>query len=496
MPSASLPATPVPAKEALASLPLSPQRAPLFSSSPLSSPEQLPPASPRLLPHSSLPPSSPSPASSRIPPCAAPVAPPRKLPPHPLTIEIPLPQPASLKVRYSLRLAEAALRKAMEAPGPHSYGIHDSELDFSVFGWELPPLTPTPSPRPGSPKVSAPKKHRGAKAKTSLPVKTPGKAGWQSVAREPALLPPWGRDPETPIRDSPALEQVGDGGPVEKEGGNGRDPEPGGSKKRCRGRKAPKSRPRAGQALANAGGDAKAADFSRLKEKRLETSELLQSAGFSMTKDSAISGTGWQGKQLQVPDRKRLQEIYQSDEIRTSLAQFLPVYYDESHERAVLLLDDEGRAFCYRTTVLPWIKSAAPSILEAVDMLLGKHLRDVKTAQASRERTRGPHFPCIMGHFRAYGEYPELTQFHVDNASDAEAFINNPAIQHVTNAVSSCLKMMFPRVVRRLQASAEWYETHHHIKPQFGFFWNLCINGIFPGQKRIHSKPHADYKTS
>ncbi|KAF8869106.1 hypothetical protein BD779DRAFT_1395239, partial [Infundibulicybe gibba] len=222
-----------------------------------------------------------------------------------------------------------------------------------------------------------------------------------------------------------------------------------------------------------------AADFSRLKEKRLETSELLQSAGFSMTKDSAISGTGWQGKQLQVPDRKRLQEIYQSDEIRTSLAQFLPVYYDE------YALSRPHRPFA--------------------DLCSRSHER-----AASRERTRGPHFPCIMGHFRAYGEvglwllasfshshlsqYPELTRFHVDNASDAEAFINNPAIQHVTNAVSSCLKMMFPGVVRRLQASAEWYETHHHIKPQFGFFWNLCINGIFPGQKRIHSKPHADYK--
>jgi hypothetical protein len=32
------------------------------------------------------------------------------------------------------------------------------------------------------------------------------------------------------------------------------------------------------------------------------------------------------------------------------------------------------------------------------------------------------------------------------------------------------------------------------ITPQFGLFWNFCINGIFPDQLRIHTEPHADPK--
>ena len=32
------------------------------------------------------------------------------------------------------------------------------------------------------------------------------------------------------------------------------------------------------------------------------------------------------------------------------------------------------------------------------------------------------------------------------------------------------------------------------MRPLFGLFWCLCINWSFPGQKRVHCKPHVDSK--
>lgn len=53
---------------------------------------------------------------------------------------------------------------------------------------------------------------------------------------------------------------------------------------------------------------------------------------------------------------------------------------------------------------------------------------------------------------------------------------------------------MFPGVEERVRKSADWHEQKHGIKPLFQLFWNLCVNGIFAGQKRIHCLPHSDSK--
>jgi hypothetical protein len=53
---------------------------------------------------------------------------------------------------------------------------------------------------------------------------------------------------------------------------------------------------------------------------------------------------------------------------------------------------------------------------------------------------------------------------------------------------------MFPGVRDRFLRSAKWHKERYGIVPLFGLYWNLCINGIFPGTKRIHCAPHADSK--
>lgn len=49
-------------------------------------------------------------------------------------------------------------------------------------------------------------------------------------------------------------------------------------------------------------------------------------------------------------------------------------------------------------------------------------------------------------------------------------------------------------MAKRYQASAEWHKKHSNVSPSFGLFWNFCLNGYFPGQGRVHCKPHADSK--
>lgn len=60
--------------------------------------------------------------------------------------------------------------------------------------------------------------------------------------------------------------------------------------------------------------------------------------------------------------------------------------------------------------------------------------------------------------------------------------------------VSSVVELVFPGVAERFNKSAEWHKEKYGIVPQFGLFWNFCINGVFPGQKRVHCMPHADAK--
>lgn len=63
-----------------------------------------------------------------------------------------------------------------------------------------------------------------------------------------------------------------------------------------------------------------------------------------------------------------------------------------------------------------------------------------------------------------------------------------------SNFVTSIVQQKFPGFAKRFLASADWHFERYGIRPLFGLFWNVCINAPFPGQKRVHCLPHADYK--
>ena len=63
-----------------------------------------------------------------------------------------------------------------------------------------------------------------------------------------------------------------------------------------------------------------------------------------------------------------------------------------------------------------------------------------------------------------------------------------------SKTASSIVKLIFPGVARRFETSADWHIRTYGFEPLFGYYWNLCVNGLFFGQKRIHCLPHADAK--
>ncbi|KAF8889786.1 hypothetical protein BD779DRAFT_1671567 [Infundibulicybe gibba] len=394
----------------------------------------------------------------------------------------------SYGTRFSLKAAKALHDEASKAPGPDHYEIPPSESDFGVFG-EIPPASPSAV----------------SKDEVGLPA---ARWQWQHVAYGPAPCPAGeracesggeqddGPSPLEPARapqgargrkrrkdaEASGLPEVEgltseqpDCGPGKKRrGSKAPKEEPGGGpKKKRRGPKAARPRSRGGKPLTQAGGNKHVARVSRLQDKKLREAESLQNVGFSMIEDARVAGTGWHGMQLKPTSREKLCEDCDSGTIKAQLAWFFPVYYKG---QAVRLLDQDNRMFGYRTTTLPFIQEEAPSLLKAVRRLLGKHLVNEEAAKRHKDGV------------------PKLTRFHRENAGDVDEFIRTGIVQKATQVVCSMVRLMFPGVAERLETSADWHQEQYGIRPQFDLFWNLCVNGIFPGQKRVHSRPHADYK--
>lgn len=71
-------------------------------------------------------------------------------------------------------------------------------------------------------------------------------------------------------------------------------------------------------------------------------------------------------------------------------------------EKPALLVDSDGLAFVYRTTVVPWLHDAGDSFHCVVSALLDSTLSSEVAAATHACGIRGPHLPCIMGHHRQH----------------------------------------------------------------------------------------------
>ncbi|KAF8200141.1 hypothetical protein BJ912DRAFT_836551, partial [Pholiota molesta] len=258
-------------------------------------------------------------------------------------------------------------------------------------------------------------------------------------------------------------------------------------------------RPRGGVYIWEAGRDTFLADTRRLRAKWIQRGELFRTQSYSINLNGAHVSTGWQGLNPPPLARSQIRRSYSNNSILDTVAKFFPVPADLlifffASLRPAVLLDSDSRIFLYRTSQFEWLKSQAVPFAEAVDRLLSASLNSREFQRKNSKGERGPHFPCIIGHHRQYAKKPSLTRWHRDNFEISEEFIRNPIIQNITKRVSSVVRLIFPGVAERFLKSARWHQEKYGVAPLFDLFWNFCINGLFPDQKRVHCQPHADSK--
>ncbi|KAF8176786.1 hypothetical protein BJ912DRAFT_797408, partial [Pholiota molesta] len=251
-------------------------------------------------------------------------------------------------------------------------------------------------------------------------------------------------------------------------------------------------RPRGGKWLQEAGGDSFLADTKRLRAKLVQSADAFMTKSYSIETNGSRVTTGWQGLRPASKSAKQIQNAYSNGSIRQTVATFFPVPADLKHPAFVM--DSDSRIFLFRTAQFLWLKKEEDAFYQAACKLLNSALNSHDVRRKSATGVRGPHFPCIIGHHREYQTEPYLTKWHCDNLTAVEEFISNPLIQKITKRVSSVVRLIFPGVAERFLRSAQWHKEKYGIAPLFDLFWNFCINGLFPGQKRVHCRPHTDAK--
>ncbi|KAI0259138.1 hypothetical protein BC834DRAFT_846937 [Gloeopeniophorella convolvens] len=243
--------------------------------------------------------------------------------------------------------------------------------------------------------------------------------------------------------------------------------------------------------------DAKGKHVSRrLLNRSVANSDIYCVPSFNVTSGVNVAKGGWQGQQAPAYARKQITERYQSGEIKDDLKHFVRLPYlndSEGKSRGLFVADKKHRVFLHRGTPFNFLVVDPKSVAQMFAAFMGDSLEEKLTKSRAEKNPspRGPHLATIIGHWRQSMKEASLTKWHKDNTSRVEALLDNP-IKYVSSAV----KMVFPNVVKRFDESAKWHfdRSKGRVRPLFGCFWNFCLNGILPGDSRVHCLPHADAK--
>ncbi|KAJ6512270.1 hypothetical protein C8R47DRAFT_1064866 [Mycena vitilis] len=190
---------------------------------------------------------------------------------------------------------------------------------------------------------------------------------------------------------------------------------------------------------------------AQMVQRTFKRADAMISTSYSIVRDAPVTSTGWHGISPQ----------------------------------------EEPKPWTYRPE---WLMHSVDEVQEMVDTLVGHHLASQSLRNACAKGERGPHFPCIIGYHRQSAKKPFLTSWHQKNKADVDAFLALPITQRIIKWVSSVVKLVFPGVAASFEKEAAIILDTYGIAPQFGLFWNLCLNAAFEGQDRIHCDPHADRK--
>ncbi|KAJ7934412.1 hypothetical protein B0H13DRAFT_1951310, partial [Mycena leptocephala] len=230
--------------------------------------------------------------------------------------------------------------------------------------------------------------------------------------------------------------------------------------------------------------------------------DFLTSNNFSLLENASVASTGWQGAAPPRIAQEQIDSLYGDEPdargLHKYLKKFYPCYYglrdSPSQERATFFVDRDGLIFMYRSFRIAELMHRADEIQRAHDILVGSDQTDPTWQKHYLGGLRGDHIAIIFGHHRQSAQAPRLTKWHLDHMDRVNAFMELPVVKTMIGLVSDIVATVFPGVAARFLADADWHWRRHGIKPMFGLFWCLCLNACFPGQRRIHCRPHADKK--
>ncbi|KAJ7651585.1 hypothetical protein DFH06DRAFT_942311, partial [Mycena polygramma] len=249
-------------------------------------------------------------------------------------------------------------------------------------------------------------------------------------------------------------------------------------------------------------GTPNAAHQAQMAKRAFDRADAIVSTSYSIVRHASVSSTGWQGiappGRAQALVRQKYGAEPNAKQLYPYICRFHPIPFrmppEVSEERATFLVDCDDRIIMFRSYRPQWLIEAADQVHEMVHTLVGRHLSSRTLREACSKGERGPHFPCIIGYHRQSAKKPFLTAWHQKNKADVDAFLALPITQRIIKWVSSVVKLVFPGVAASFEKEAAIILEMYGITPQFGLFWNFCLNAALEGQDRIHCDPHADRK--
>ncbi|EJD34126.1 hypothetical protein AURDEDRAFT_131324 [Auricularia subglabra TFB-10046 SS5] len=167
--------------------------------------------------------------------------------------------------------------------------------------------------------------------------------------------------------------------------------------------------------------------------------------------------------------------------------------------RNTAISDMNGRTVFYRST--PFREHPGQDVVEqfAADSYRFAAASPI-TPGDRRHNARGQHYACILGVHRQYAKEAYYTRFHrryLDNV--AWYFREDGPASRLTKYLTTLIDTRFPAIAARMRANHAWHYQHTlasgtPLVPQFGLFWNFCINLPSPesGVPRVFCTPHSD----
>ncbi|KAJ7078585.1 hypothetical protein B0H15DRAFT_752671, partial [Mycena belliarum] len=230
--------------------------------------------------------------------------------------------------------------------------------------------------------------------------------------------------------------------------------------------------------------------------------DLMISSTFTLLHDALHSSSGWQGARPPPLARAKIDQLYKSkpdgEALHPWLSNFFPIPYLEranpADERGTFVVDKNNHVFLYRSFRAMWMQDRIAEIEEAQAVLVGNDLNSPSIRAAYAGGIRGPHMAIIIGHQRQSSKAPYLTAWHREHQERVDKFMGLPIVKNIIDFVSSVMRAVWPGIAASFDRDAAFHLARYGIKPMFGYFWNLCWNVAFPGQLRIQTNPHADFK--